>query len=516
MSVHERLGPPSGHGEVLCSPPFAEWSSLARRNAESTASWPAELRELREAARLETVAEARRYSREIGVSEPPEPVGDLIIMTGHQPELYHPGIWVKNFLVQRMADEVGAVGIDLVVDTDACSSVVLRVPCLRPEVEVCEPTLVADGQEASYIQIPVPDADVRAAFRTAGAQALESLPAPALSRHFGAFCDSLETAAALSGDLGTLMTAARRFYERPAETDYLEIPVSAQARLESYRRFAASLVQGAERFRAVTNEALAAYRQRTGARSVVQPFPDLGGRGTRVEVPFWILRDRSRLSASVDSDGTLYADDTRIASLGSTLESAAEALAADDLLLVPKAIALTMFQRLFVADLFVHGTGGGRYDRVTDAVIAAYYGIEAPAFVVASMTLLLPIGAHIGSDADVSAIEQRLHRLEHNPDAMLAEVEFDTVVERVRAEDLARTKADLVSEIAASGANRKSIGTAIRETNAALATLLQPVAEDLRRSLELARAERDALAVLTDRTYPYCLWDPREVLDKVR
>jgi DNA-binding ferritin-like protein len=106
--------------------------------------------------------------------------------------------------------------------------------------------------------------------------------------------------------------------------------------------------------------------------------------------------------------------------------------------------------------------------------------------------------------------------LEHNPDAMLAEVEFDTVAERVRAEDLARTKTALVSEIALPGADRKAIGIAIRETNSALAALLQPVAEDLRRALEVARTERDASAVLTDRTYPYCLWDPREVLDKVR
>ena len=34
--------------------------------------------------------------------------------------------------------------------------------------------------------------------------------------------------------------------------------------------------------------------------------------------------------------------------------------------IAPKALALTLFARMFVCDLFIHGVGGGRYDRVTD------------------------------------------------------------------------------------------------------------------------------------------------------
>jgi hypothetical protein len=264
------------------------------------------------------------------------------------------------------------------------------------------------------------------------------------------------------------------------------------------------------------NDALSEYRTRTGARSAAQPFPNLAERDGRVEAPFWLLDDGRRRAVSVGPDGTLFADDESVTALGTTADSAVRALEAHDLLLAPKALALTLFQRLFVADLFVHGTGGGRYDRVTDAVIAGYYGIEPPQFAVASMTLLLPLGAHVVSDEDVAEAERRLNRFEHNPDSLLPEVEFDSVAERIEAEALAARKAEAVAAIAAAGADRKELGRTIRELNARLTVLLEPVGQGLRESLERVRAEREASAVLTDRTYPYCLWDPREVMDKVR
>ncbi len=515
MTVHERQKPPAGHGEVLCSPPFEEWAELAARNVRATAAWPEDLRALRERARQETVAEAARFSVALGLA-PGSPNGGPIVMTGHQPELYHPGVWVKDFLVERLTRETGALGIDIVVDTDLCEGVRLRVPCLLPSAGVCEVPLAAGGTDVTYVQLPVPDATLRGAFRDGGVAALSSLPAPALRRHFETFCDALDDAADSSPDLGTLMTAARRRYEASAETTYLEILASAQSRLPSFRRFAATLLIDAVGFRHVLNTALADYRARTGTRSAVQPFPDLAEGDGRVEAPFWLLAGGRRLPASVGSDGRLYAADEPVAMLGTTVDSAADALAEHDFLLAPRAITLTLFQRLFVADLFVHGTGGGRYDRVTDAIIAGYYGVEPPSFVVASMTLLLPLGARTVTDEEVADAEHRLHRFEHNPDSVLAEVEFDTAVEREAAEALARRKAEAVEAISAPGADRKALGAAIRELNAELGAMLEPVERGLREALALARAERDAGAVLTDRTYPYCLWDPREVMDKVR
>lgn len=516
MAVHERQQPPVGHGEVLCDPPFEGWAQRAEENRRLVAEWPEWLRDLRASARAQTLARAEQYSAGLHVETAlPTDREALLIVTGHQPELYHPGVWVKDFLVQRFVDENGAAGLDVVVDTDEAGRVEMATPCLAPEVRVCH-TLVAEGApSAAYVQVPVPSEDARAGLREKGLCSLGSLRAPALARHFSNFCDALDEASSYTSDLASCMTAARRIYERPARTDYLELPVSAQCAMPAYHTFAATLLLDAARFRDVMNEALGDYRRRTGTRSAAQPFPDLGeSEGGRIDAPFWLLDDGTRRPVSVDALGRLFAGEDVVARIGTTLDEARTAIG--ELLLAPKALALTMFERLCVADVFVHGTGGGRYDRVTDAVIERYFGVRPPAFVVASMTMLLPLGAPLVRSEDVAALEQLLNRFTHNPDQVLEEVEFDTVEECALAEELAVQKRLLVEAIAQPGADRKALGLQIRETNERLVALLQPMVMELQDRLELLRAERDAASVLTDRTYPYCLWDPREVMDKVR
>ncbi len=516
MSVHARQVPPAGHGEVLCEPRFEEWDATARANAAAAAGWPSALAALRAEARAEALDRAAAYSESIGSSAAKREAGGLIVATGHQPTLFHPGVWVKHLLIQRFAETYGATGIDVVVDTDAAGRVELTVPCLEPEVRTCGIPLVDAPAQAAYVQVPAPGPDERSAFRAAGMAALSRLPAPALGRHFDAFCDALDASAPGVSDAGSLVTAARRRYERAAGTDYLELPVSVQARGAAFRRFAAGYLADAEAVRSAMNAALGAYRARTGTRSLAQPFPDLARDGGVTEAPFWVLVDGRRAAAGVDDHGSLCADGVPMLHLGGSAEEASAALARHDVLLAPKAIVLTLFERLFVADLFVHGTGGGRYDRVTDEFIRAYHGIEPPAYAVASMTLLLPLGGRLTTDAEVSALEERLNRCTHNPDRMLGEIEFDSIEEREAAEALATRKKELVEAIAVAGADRKELGREIRETNQALASAIEPVRREIAAELETVRAARAACAVLTDRTYPFCLWDPREVMDKVR
>lgn len=515
MSVRERQRPPIGHGEVFCDPPYAEWPVLASANAESVGSWPDELRALRDTARAEAVGMAQDYGRGIGV-ESRRAAGDLIVMTGHQPTLYHPGVWAKDFLVQRFTEDVASLGIDLVVDTDAAGAVELVAPCLSPDVSVCRVPLAEPPDGAAFVQTPVPDSAARAAFREGGARALATVAAPALGHHFASFCDALDGVADSCDDLGMVMTAARRVYEQPAGTDYLELPVSMQSSGDAFCSFAASIIADARSFALAYNAALSEYRTLTGTRSPAQPFPDLAVGPDLTEVPFWLLAGGVRRALAVDRRGRLMAGETLVAEEGDGWVPALRALAAQGTAVAPKAITLTLFARMFVADLFVHGIGGGRYDRVTDGVIGRYFGVTPPRFAVASLTLMLPIGCQVTGDAEVAAYEERLHRLTHNPDQVLGEIEFDTRDERARADALAREKRELVGAITAPGADRKALGLRIREVNAGLVGLLEPLVAQTRVELQRARSARDASAVLTDRTYPYCLWDPREVADKVR
>jgi hypothetical protein len=500
---------PAGHGELLMQPEYREWAGLARANVRAAAGWDFDVcgvpaRELRSEARREAVERARAFSARMGVplagvADAPE----LLVVTGHQPEFYHPGIWIKDFLLQRLTEETGAAGIDLVVDSDGFDVLEVHSPCFKPEVRVCRAYLALGTEDGCFACTPVPsDHDLRQ-FCEAGSEHLGTLPSPAIRHHFQAFCTGLRAAAHDADNVSELVTFARRRFEASAGTDYLELPVTSMARSHAFAALLGHLALDAPAFAEAYNGALAEYRERTGTRSAAQPFPDLRVQGELVELPFWHLAGGRK---------TLWA---RTGELGAR-EDAPAAVLSSPLVPAPKALALTLFTRLLVADLFVHGVGGGRYDQVTDDVIRRYLLIEPPAFVVASMTMYLPLGARVVREEEIVALSMALNRLKHNPDQMLDEVEFDTAEEHGRAVALAREKVELVTAIAAEGADKKSLGASIREVNEALAGMFEPYQRQLPEELDQLAQLRDASGVLTDRTYPFCLWSPSEVADKAR
>lgn len=514
---------PTGHGEVLADPPYETWGGLVEANAALANSWDVliagvPLARMRRDARREATASAAAFSRKLDILVDEAPVDPaLLVMTGHQPELYHPGIWVKDFLLQRLAEETGATAIDVVVDSDAFDRVELRVPCLRPEAMRCTSVLAVASPDSCFSSTPAPTPKEVAAFREAGIEALATLPAPALTRHFALFAETLASASGDAGDLAEAITVARRRYEAPAGTTYLELPLTLQATTGAYLRFLTHLVLGAHAFCEAYNGELDAFRDRTSTRSAAQPFPNLRRTDDLIELPFWWIEGGRRRSVWARSERpAIVVDDVVVIDLTSDPEEAFSLMLAAAPMIAPKALALTMFERVFVADLFIHGVGGGRYDEVTDGVIRRFLGIEPPRYAVASMTLHLPLGGHEVTEEEVAAVEQRLNRLQHNPDQLLGEIEFDTVDERERATSLSIEKTTLVAAIGRPDADKKMIGARIRDVNAALALLMEPLVAGTNDELERLKAQRDAGEVLTDRTYAFCLWDPREVADKVR
>lgn len=509
---------PSADGELLVEPPFETWASQTRSNAAAVESWSFEVagvdaRELRALARVEALSAAKQYCSRLGIgTRTVEAVPDLILATGHQPELYHPGVWAKDFLLQKLADQTGAAAIDIVVDSDGFDTLGMRTPCMRPEPSVCRADLAIGQKDGCYACAEVPSGDVLGEFIGAGKEALATLPLAAPLHNFERFCLALEAAAPIARNLAECVTVARRSYEAAAGTDYLELPITSLARSRAFAQFVVDIALDAHAFANAYNSALAAYRTRTGTRSAAQPFPDLEVRDDAVELPLWAVGDERRTVWVRTAGGpALLADGETLCSLDGGPGSASERLAAADLTLVPKALALTLFVRMFVADLFIHGVGGGRYDQVTDDVALRYFGVEPPAFVVASLTALLPLGVPVVSDAEIEEAAMALNRLEHNPDQMLADAQFGSTREAELAASLAAEKRRLVGEIARPEADKKTVGARIRAVNADLAALLAPVKERLiGRVAELERA-RDARDVLNDRTYPLCLWDPVEI-----
>ena len=91
-----------------------------------------DFKSIRDQARLELINAAIEYTgryAKVDSAAPPR----LIFLSGHQPEMFHPGVWFKNFLLHRLSLKAGgadrsAQSINLIIDNDQCEQPSIMVP----------------------------------------------------------------------------------------------------------------------------------------------------------------------------------------------------------------------------------------------------------------------------------------------------------------------------------------------------------------------------------------------------
>src|SRR5271166_3379718 len=119
VRVHD-LQAPKNSGAHLVYPPLENAGQLLRENRLALGALQFEILGkpialLRSMAQSAVLDAARKYLSAAG-----EPVidhpGKTIILAGHQPELFHPGVWIKNFALNGLARAYEAIPLNLVVD----------------------------------------------------------------------------------------------------------------------------------------------------------------------------------------------------------------------------------------------------------------------------------------------------------------------------------------------------------------------------------------------------------------
>ena len=134
---YRRFRAPQEDGQTLVEPPRATLGAVVARNRAHLTSLDCEiqgksLKELAASARQSLVEHAVEYTRRYReVSRrhlAAQQAGGPIILSGHQPQLFHAGVWYKNFVLGSLAKEVGGAAIHLLIDSDLCRAASIRVP----------------------------------------------------------------------------------------------------------------------------------------------------------------------------------------------------------------------------------------------------------------------------------------------------------------------------------------------------------------------------------------------------
>ncbi len=404
-----------------------------------------------------TGPEATAFREQLGL-----PTDRPIVMSGHQAQIWHPGVLSKYLSAIAAGEALGAHPAWLVVDLDTGEPTRLRFAAQDDDGarRAGETDLAPTRAEAPGVPLGLrPPATISA-----------SVPAPlrpiadALRRHQGAPSLSAQIQNALEDLLESVATPIQ------------SVSALAISRTDLF----ASIV---DRMRTDPDTCAEAYN------SAVSEHPDARVRPMRagdvskgVELPLWSIQGSERTP--------IYGAELRGAEITS---------------LAPRGLLMTGLVRRAACDLFIHGTGGGVYDRITDLWFERWLG-EAPHAPSAVVTATLRPGGEVDTTAvdEADRLTWLAQSARHNPGLLgdgKAEDQKRELVERIREAPADRAR-EMYRELHA-------LLERVRSAHADRLTSLDAKALAARERAAPARVDAQ---IARDRTLPFPLYPPEDLL----
>ena len=496
-------------------------------------------REVRENSRKEVIQRALGFSSKFdpNIEEKIISAPQYIIQTGHQPVFFHPGIWIKNIFLNELLKSPfldRCLAINIILDNDICKDLNLLLPVLSStgnlrleEVNFLSSALTPNLPFEEY---PCPSLELVIKFTqdiTHRIKPLESENIDILN-NFKNFAQCLENSSRFcsqnhkKANLGEFLSLARHLYEKEIEPTYLEIPFSQICNSDEFLSFFLEITKNIKPFSKIYNNKLDEYRKLFKIRNRAHPSPDLIIKENLTETPFWIWKEgdqRRKIFILKEEEGNyLYnnsygkiflieKDDLK------SLSSLKTLLKERGLKIRPKALLLTLYNRLFISDLFIHGLGGSKYDLVTDEIIREFFKVEPPHFLVASCTLYLDFKSSPGtSDSKISALKKKIRDLEFNPERYVGELFFTKKV-GIQIRKLVEKKTKLIKKIKEipSPVEKRKISEEIKAINNFMVEKVKPLKCELGEKIEKEEEKIKQSKVYTFREFPYCFFSAKEL-----
>lgn len=350
-------------------------------------------------------AAALRFREQLGLS-----AHGPLVLSGHQAELWHGGILAKHFAAAAFAAKTGAATGWIVVDQDEAEDPSMAVPVRDQQGRLRTwrwRWAESIGRVACGLApVKPPEPRLEAGLRWANESIADRVEVirRALLANASAPNWAEQVSQATGEMIGEVAPAPRSVYEsRLGGTDLFASVVAA-------------LVREASGAMSAYNRAIA-----EAGDSGMRPLDERIG-----ELPLWAIKNGRRMRVLATEAGAL-----------------------DPTTLAPRGMLMTALLRLAGCELFVHGVGGGAYDRATERWVAAWTGelgriasdfggagALAP-MVVATADLRLPLAAsEVPSEEEIARGVWRAHHARHDP-AMLGDAtgaeEKAGILERIRA-----------------------------------------------------------------------------------
>ena len=309
------------------------------------------------------------------------------------------------------------------------------------------------------------------------------------------------------------MAAGRHRLEWKLGLRTLEVPISEVSGTMAFGLFAGQVLFEIERFQNIYNEVLLRYRDRHGIRSASHPVPELKRRGLWMETPFWVWTDKDRqrrpLFVQVDSERFLLSDLNdfeQVVGIGELPQWWSEEVKSNRVCIRPRALCTTMFSRLLVSDLFIHGIGGAKYDQLTDQIVSEFFGVQPPGYLTSTATFSLPFAAAKVTQQDVLAKQQLLREYQFHPE--------NHVAHSPERDELLQQKRDAIEQLSR-GESKKQAHEKIEAANQQMSSMLADQMSATELEIAELKSQLRNSQILHSREYSFAL-HPTSMIESLK
>ena len=424
--------------------------------------------------RSELIRRINNRARRLGTAILDAPASPLIA-TGHQAQLWHPGILAKDIALDLAAHRLGAGKLHVIVDQDTNEVLRLDVPTTVDDT-LSVITLILASQLADVPTGYQPPADPRLLQQRLAE--LRDDQSTTLAESF----ENLPTCKSLAEQLAAVLA----FCKKPYAGDIPIMLVSDLAGLDVYESIVTRMLHDA-------------YACASAYNIAVSQLPGTGNPGvspmvmTRefVELPLWAVRPdapRRRVFVDLADHKPLFVFDD-----GEPIDRTVDTL-------LPRALLFTAVMRSRICDLFIHGTGGLNYDRITEAWWLSWAGESLALMAGVTADVFLPFDAPLADREALTRAIWHRHHLPHNLDRTLH-----------LQDALADEKKHLLAHMHddRDRLRRREAFKRIHQINRELAQRHQDVIEQAERALIQARVGVRNASIAHRRDWCFALYPPR-------
>ena len=399
---------------------------------------------------------------------------DRLIATGHQAQLWHPGILAKDIAMDIAAERFGARKLHLIVDQDTNEAWRLDVPYVEDERLLVRSLLLADQKPGVPTGYQSPADPKLLQRRLAG---MESKLTGDLLRVLKKLPDCESLAEQVAVVLARL--------KQPLAGDVPIMLVSDLVGWPFYEAIVTRMLNEVADCADAYNKAVAQHPGAGMAPMVISR--------ELVELPLWGVcwnEPRRRVFVDLaDSEPVFVFED-------------GEPIDRNQWALLPRALLLTAVMRSAFCDLFIHGTGGLVYDQITEKWWRSWAGQELAPMAGVTADVFLNFSAPVADSADLTRAVWRRHHLPHNLDRVLT---LNGQAVQRKHELLAHMDDDRDK------ARRREAFRELKKINRELMQIYTDKLQGADRALDLARAGVVNAAIARRRDWCFALYPPESL-----